>query len=86
LPVPPDGRLGRLDQQLAAGIAADVPAEEVKTLSEVGNARLVLVQGQPPLGQPPGEPRLDLPGMLPGVAADGEIIGLCRSLDYAGVE
>jgi hypothetical protein len=86
LPVPPDGRLGRLDQQLAVGVAADAPAEEVETLSEADDARLVLVQRQPPLGQPPSEPRLDLLGLLPGAAAGGEVIGLCRTLGYAGVE
>ena len=76
LPVPPDGRLGRLDQQLAVTIAADVPAEEVETLSEADDPRLVLVQRQPPLGQPPGELRLDLPGLLPGAAAGGEVVSV----------
>jgi hypothetical protein len=45
-PEPPDGRPGRLDQQLAV-IAADVEPEEVETLAEVDDFRLVLVEGQP---------------------------------------
>jgi hypothetical protein len=68
--------LGRLDQQLAVAVAADVPAEEIEPLGEVDDARLVLVQGQSPLGQPPGEPCLDLLGLLPGVAAGGEVVSV----------
>jgi hypothetical protein len=37
-PEPPDGRLGRLDQQLAV-IPADVEPEEIKTLAEVDDLR-----------------------------------------------
>ena len=76
LPVLPDGRLGRLDQQLAAGVAAEVPAEEVEPLGEVDDPRLVLVQGQAPPGQPSRQPFPYALGLLPGMAADGEIIGI----------
>jgi hypothetical protein len=75
-PVLPDGRLGRLDQQLAAGVAAEVPAEEVKALGEVDDPRLVLVQGQAPHGQPSRQPFPDAFGLLPGMTADREIIGV----------
>jgi hypothetical protein len=72
----PDGRPGRFDQQLAAGVAAEAEPQEVEPLREVDDVRLVLVQGQPPGGQPSGKPRPDLLGLLPGVAADDEVIGV----------
>src|SRR5215470_18913867 len=40
-PEPPDSRLARLDQQLGS-VPADIEPEEVKTLAEAGDARLVL--------------------------------------------
>ena len=43
-PEPPDGRLGRLDQQLAL-VAADIEPQEVQALAEVDDLRLVLVEG-----------------------------------------
>ena len=44
-PGPPDRGLGRLDQQFAVGVAADVEPEEVEALAEADNTRLVLVGG-----------------------------------------
>ena len=42
-PEPPDGRLGRLDQQLAIGVAADVEPEEIKAPAGVDDERLVAI-------------------------------------------
>jgi hypothetical protein len=81
-PDPSDGRLARLDQRLAV-VAADVESQEVEALVEGDDARLVLVEGKTPGRQPAGEPGLDLERLLPGVAADDEIIGLCRVASYA---
>jgi len=79
-PEPPDGRLGRLDQQLAVVIAADVEPEEVKALTEVDDARLVLVEGQAPGRQPLREPRLDVFGLLLAVAKRDHVVGdHCRA-------
>ena len=58
-PDPSQGRLARSDQQLAV-IAADGEPQEVEALVEVDDARLVLVEGQPPGRQPLGQPCLDL--------------------------
>ena len=81
-PDPSDGRFAGLDQQLAA-VAADVEPEEVKALIEGDDTRLVLVEGQAPRRQPPGQPRLDLERFLPGVAERDEVVGLCRVAGYA---
>src|SRR6266536_2761640 len=59
-PEPPDGRLGRLDQQLAAGVAADAEPGKVEALTEVDDLRLVLSEGQPPGRQPLRYLRLDV--------------------------
>jgi hypothetical protein len=57
-------------------VAADVEAQEVATLVEVDHAGLFLVEGQPPGQQPRGQPRLDLLGLLPGVAQGEHIVGV----------
>jgi hypothetical protein len=41
-------------------------------LLEGDDARVVLAEGQPPGRRPCGEPRLSLPGLLPGVAQDDQ--------------
>ena len=75
-PEPPDGRLARLDQQLGA-VAADVESQEVEpVLGEVDDLRLVLVEGQTPGRQPFRKPRLDLFGLLTGVAEHDHIVGV----------
>ena len=38
--------------------------------------RLVLVERQPPGRQPRREPRLDLLGLLPGVAQSDQVVGI----------
>jgi hypothetical protein len=76
------GRLARLDQRLAV-VPADVESQEVEAFAEGDDARLVLVEGQTPGRQPVGELGLDLDRLLPGVAEDNEIIGLCRVACYA---
>ena len=74
-PEPPDGRLGRLDQQLAL-VAADVEGEEVKALAEVDDLRLILVEGQAPWRQPLRQPRLDLDSLLLAVAEHDHVVGV----------
>ena len=64
-------------------IAADGNPQEVKALVEGDDTRLVLVEGQAPGRQPCGKPRLDLLGLVPGVAQGDQVIGLCRLRDYA---
>ena len=75
-PDPPDGRRGRLDQQLAVRVAAHIEAEEIKTLIEADDLRLVLVEGQSPRRQPLRQPRLDLGGLLLAVAEHDHVIGV----------
>jgi hypothetical protein len=60
-----------------------VEPEEVEAFFEVDDARLVLVEGQTPGREPVGKLRLDLFGLLPGVAAGNQVIGLCRLPGYA---
>jgi hypothetical protein len=74
-PEPPDGRFGRLDQQLTV-IAADVEPEGVETFAEVDDLRFVLVEGQSPGRQPLRKPRLDLSGLFLAVAEQGHVIGV----------
>jgi hypothetical protein len=74
-PEPPDGRLGRLDQQLGA-VAADVEAEELEALAEVDDLRLVLVEGQAPGRQPLRELCLDLSGLPLAVAEHDHVVGV----------
>src|SRR5690348_10331759 len=73
-PDPPDRVLARFDQQLAAVAPAAIPAdfepEEVKTVFEVDDSRLVLVERQTPWRQPSDELNLDLVDLLSGIAAD----------------
>ena len=69
------GRLGRLDQQFAR-LAADVEPEEIEALVEVDDARLVLVEGQPPGRQPLGQACLDLFGLLPAGAQGDKVVGV----------
>ena len=78
-----DGLPAGFDQQLAVGVAADVEPQEVAALGEVDDSRLVLVEGQTPGCQPPGESRLDLLGLFTAVTDRNEVIGLCRPPDYA---
>ena len=83
MPEPPDGRLARFDQQLKA-VTADVESQEVESLlTEVSDLRLVLVEDETPGRQPFRELRLDLFGLLTGVAERDQVVGLCRLADYA---
>jgi hypothetical protein len=66
-------------------VPADVEPEEIKAFIEGDDARLVLVEGQAPGRQPCGKFRLDLLGLLPGVAEGDQVVGLCRGPDYAGL-
>jgi len=49
-------------------IPADVEPQEVKALFEGDDTRLVLVEEETPGLKPPGEPRLDLERLMPGMA------------------
>jgi len=74
-PDPFHRRLARLDQQLAA-VAADVESQEVHPVIEVDDAGLVLVEHKAPGRQPRGQPRLDLPGLLTGVAECEQVVSV----------
>ena len=52
-------------------------------LTEVNDVRLVFVEDETPGRQPFREPRLDLFGLLTGVAERDQVVGLCRPADYA---
>lgn len=69
------GRLRRLDQQLGAH-AADAEPQELEAFVEVDDARLVLIEDQPPGRQPLGQQRLDLLGLGLAVAQGDEIVGV----------
>ena len=66
-PDPLDGGLAGFDEQLAV-VAADVESQEVESLVEVDDARLVLVEGQTPGRQPFRQSPLDLVGLFQTVA------------------
>src|ERR1035437_10572049 len=59
-------------------LAADLVAQEVEPLRKVDDAGLGFIECQPSPLQPPGQPRLDLFGLLPGVAAHDQVIGISR--------
>jgi hypothetical protein len=80
---PSDGGLAGFDQQLAVSVAADVEPQEVVAGLQRHDLGLLVVEGQPPGRQPPGQPCFDLLGLLPGVAAGHEVIALCRLPGYA---
>src|SRR6266511_4266682 len=71
-----DGRRARFDQQLAIAIAADVEPQEVEPLGEGHDPCLVLVEDKPTGCQPLGELGLDLFGLLSGVSADDQVVGV----------
>jgi hypothetical protein len=47
------------------------------------NPRLGLVEGQPARCQPCGKPRLDLLGLLSGMAADDQVVSVSSLRDSA---
>jgi hypothetical protein len=57
-------------------MSTDVESQEVEALIEGDDARLVLVEDQASGRQPCREPRLDLLGLVPGVAEGDEIVGV----------
>ena len=59
-----------------AAVSADVEPQEVKTIVEADDPRLVLVEGQTPGRKPPGKPRLDLKRLGLCVAQGDEIVGV----------
>src|SRR4051812_23422174 len=71
-----DGRTARCDQQLAVAVAAKVNPRKSNPLGEVHDPRLVLVEGKTPRDQPRGKQRLDLLGLLSGVSAGDQVIGV----------
>jgi len=75
MPDPLDSGLARPGDQLA-GVPTHRESQEVKTVLKRHDARLGLVEGQPPGGQPFGHARLDLLGLLPGVAQGDHVVGI----------
>ena len=84
-PVPdlPHRVFARLGQQLAAE-PADLEPQEVHPLVQMGDLRLVLVEGQATGFQPSGEPCLDLLGLLPGVAESDQVVSVADQERAAG--
>ena len=84
-PVPdlPHRVFARLGQQLAAE-PADLEPQEVHPLVQVGDLRLVLVEGQAAGFQPSGEPCLNLLGLLPGMAESDQVVSVADQERAAG--
>ena len=57
-------------------VAAYVEGEEVESAVDVGDPRLVLVEGQAPRFQPGAQPRFDLFGLFAAVAQGHEVVGV----------
>src|SRR5881396_2326547 len=76
VPEPLYGHGARFDEQLAVRIAAEVKSEEIEPFREGDDPGLGFVERQPSRLQPPGQPRLDLLGLLPGVAAYDQDISI----------
>jgi hypothetical protein len=75
--------LGRLDKQLIS-IHADVLPEEVKTLFDMRDDRLIRRKLEAPFSEEPLHKRADL--LLQNLArgtGDNEVVSLCRTLCYA---
>jgi hypothetical protein len=49
----------------------------------VDDPGLVLIEDKPSRCQPFGKPRRDLLGLLPGMTAGDQVVGLCGLPDYA---
>src|SRR6185437_15558501 len=75
-PEPLDGHDARFDEQLAARIATEIKSEKIETLRKGDDPGLGFIKRQPPRLQPPGQPRLDLLGLLPGVTAHDQVISI----------
>ena len=76
VPEPLDGRGARFGEQLAVGVAAEIKSEEIEPLRKVNDPGFGFIECQPSRLQPPGQPCLDLLGLLPGVAAHDQVIGI----------
>jgi hypothetical protein len=63
------------DDQLAV-VAADGESQEVESVVEVDDPRLVLIEGKTSGRQPKSKLRLDLFGFLPGMAEHHHVIGV----------
>ena len=63
-------------QRAHSNRATSCRTEEIKTLIEADDLRLVLVEGQPSGRQPLRQPRLDLGGLLLAVAEHNHVIGV----------
>jgi hypothetical protein len=72
---PLDGGLARPGDQFA-GVPADREPEEVEAVLQRHDPRFGLVERQAPWGQPRGHARLDLLGLLPGVAESDHVVGV----------
>ena len=69
------GRAG-FDQQLAVAVAADIEAQEIVPGLQRHDAGLVEVEGQAPGCQPRRQLGLDMLCLLPGMAADHEVVAV----------
>src|SRR6185437_15328619 len=66
----------RFDEQLAVRVAAEVESEKIETLGKGDDPGLGFIERQPPRLQPPGQPRLDLLSLLPGMTARYQVISI----------
>ena len=76
VPEPLDGRGARFDQQLSVRIAAEIKSQEIEPLSNGDDPGFGFVKSQPSRLQPLGQPCPDLLGLLPGMAAYHQVIGV----------
>src|SRR2546423_562820 len=90
VPEPLHGRFARFYQKLSALVSHGI-SEEVETISQVDDARLVLVEGQPSGREPGGELCLDLFSLLARVRESDEAVTVsddnrAARLGLAGVD
>ena len=76
VPEPLDGLGARFDKQLTVRVAAKIEPEEIEPLRKGNDPGFGVVERQPSWLQLPGQLRLDLLGLLPGVAARDQVIGI----------
>ncbi len=73
-------------QRTRSNHATSCRSQEVEPLGEVHDPGLGLVERKAPRRQPRGQPRLDLLGLLPGLAAGDQVVGVPGHRRAAGYD